>query len=295
MKRSKNYINELIYHIYIMRIFIFIFFISNFLPAQTVYYSQGFETSNIISIVNTFADETIKEAILTEGPPPCGFASRGNTLTHNSLNVDFDVAENSTSFAGTNPEICGGYFESYLKTTTFDMSSATSQAYFSFRYFKSTTIGWGGSAQIEVKNDTNSYLIDNDQLSLVTDRWETVEFLLPTTLNTTNVYIFITLTAGEAMVIDDIRISDSSTLSVSEYNTRENILISPNPSSNVLEIVNVKDVLFNKIILLNINGQLISTYSNKTKRINISNLANGVYFLKIQTEKSVQTLRFIKI
>ncbi|MCX7985967.1 MAG: T9SS type A sorting domain-containing protein [Bacteroidales bacterium] len=63
-----------------------------------------------------------------------------------------------------------------------------------------------------------------------------------------------------------------------------NFTIYPNPASNYINIIsnNIKEI--NKIEVYNINGVLVLTSTN-TKNINISNLENGVYFIRVRGAK----------
>lgn len=71
------------------------------------------------------------------------------------------------------------------------------------------------------------------------------------------------------------------------------ILIYPNPTSKYLNIKSNSDVNIIQTTLTNISGRLIyGTISNN--RIDVSCLSNGLYFLKIQTEKGIITKKFIK-
>ncbi len=67
-------------------------------------------------------------------------------------------------------------------------------------------------------------------------------------------------------------------------NTEENNLVKvfPNPAKDRLTVVLPKDLDHAQINLVDMIGQTILT--NQTKNIDVSNLANGVYFLKVDTE-----------
>ena len=80
-------------------------------------------------------------------------------------------------------------------------------------------------------------------------------------------------------------------LGISE-NLLENIAIYPNPASTVLNINNAKNA---NIQVFDILGKTIFSQENISvnERINISNLENGTYFIKISMDNAVTTKKFL--
>ncbi|HKR06842.1 MAG TPA: T9SS type A sorting domain-containing protein [Bacteroidia bacterium] len=79
------------------------------------------------------------------------------------------------------------------------------------------------------------------------------------------------------------------------------LLIYPNPSNNFLTIeMNLKEAAALNILLLNVTGQTImKTESNVKpgifkKQLEINDLSEGIYFLKIETSKGVNVVKIIK-
>lgn len=69
----------------------------------------------------------------------------------------------------------------------------------------------------------------------------------------------------------------------------------PNPAENRLTIQGLKSI--SAISILNMNGQTMNIYSNvKTDEfeMDVTNLEKGVYFVKIESVNSVETIRFVK-
>jgi hypothetical protein len=68
----------------------------------------------------------------------------------------------------------------------------------------------------------------------------------------------------------------------------------PNPAQQQITVINA----VGNYTINNINGQTVSSgkIDNSYRNINISNLANGLYFLSIfkEEENSIQTQKFIK-
>ncbi len=74
--------------------------------------------------------------------------------------------------------------------------------------------------------------------------------------------------------------------------------IFPNPVKNELTILSNKEKENLKIKIFNIQGKLLNTQNldfEKQASINVSSLANGIYFLNIEDENgSVKVKKFIK-
>ncbi|MGQ1946162.1 Ig-like domain-containing protein [Geofilum sp. OHC36d9] len=74
----------------------------------------------------------------------------------------------------------------------------------------------------------------------------------------------------------------------------ENIKIYPVPASDQLHITNMENV--ERIDVLDINGQLIKSIENNAVNttINVSELSNGIYYLRMQNSNGVVTRKFVK-
>jgi hypothetical protein len=79
-----------------------------------------------------------------------------------------------------------------------------------------------------------------------------------------------------------------------ENETQNNILLYPNPAKERLYINT--SIPIKQMTICNLLGQEIQKYNNleTTSSINISGLNEGVYFVKIYTEKAVHTTKIIK-
>jgi len=90
---------------------------------------------------------------------------------------------------------------------------------------------------------------------------------------------------GGASISDEFILNVNGHISVNKIS--DNIRIYPNPASNILYIENTESI--NKIEIINIQGQEISTIQNINKEIieiNISDMSKGIYFLKISSQSS---------
>lgn len=179
------------------------FFISLGLNAQTVVFSEDFESSSTItSLVNSF------NSTMPDGPSPCSQASRGVAADFNSTTIDFLVGQNATNYMATNPESpCGGYYTAtVVNPTPFDFSSSDSLV-FKCRYYMSSTLNWGPtSIEITFDDGTNTDVIPTTSFN-VTDAWTDFEVTIANTLySSASVDMTIVMASGDGVALDDIQI-----------------------------------------------------------------------------------------
>ncbi|WP_298305090.1 T9SS type A sorting domain-containing protein [Flavobacterium sp.] len=89
-----------------------------------------------------------------------------------------------------------------------------------------------------------------------------------------------------------IRVMDTP-LSSNEYK-KENISLYPNPVADELNIDTSSDIIILTIEITDVNGRLVYVQNNNNKKIQVDNLKEGVYFLKIKTESFDYVAKFIK-
>ena len=99
-----------------------------------------------------------------------------------------------------------------------------------------------------------------------------------------------------AMEIDYVRVYQEATASVSEINNVINVKLFPNPVNDKLNIQFSSDLGEIKGTIYSLTGQKIQvfTQNNLEKTIEISDLSEGIYFLKLETEKGTYTHKIIK-
>tara|TARA_B110000046_G_C12986411_1_gene395848 strand:+ start:633 stop:1232 length:600 start_codon:yes stop_codon:yes gene_type:complete len=99
-----------------------------------------------------------------------------------------------------------------------------------------------------------------------------------------------------AMEIDYVRVYQEATASFSEINNLINVKIFPNPVNDKLNIQFSLDLGEIKGTIYSLTGQKIQvfTQNNLEKTIEISDLSEGIYFLKLETEKGTYTHKIIK-
>jgi len=109
-------------------------------------------------------------------------------------------------------------------------------------------------------------------------------------LNWSDVTSFTVTTSTSAVFgFDNLTINDTSTLSILDFNS-ENMKTFPNPSSDFIQIPGLTKKT--NYIIYNINGLEIRKGNiSKYQKVDIKNLANGLYLLKLEDRSAV---KFIK-
>jgi len=111
---------------------------------------------------------------------------------------------------------------------------------------------------------------------------------------TTHTRVAIVTVSGENVTSKIITVTQDAGTSGILDNENRNFLIYPNPTNNFLYI----DSSINKasIIIIDINGKFLLSRNEITdNKIDISRLQNGLYILKIETDKGIIVRRFLKI
>jgi hypothetical protein len=88
--------------------------------------------------------------------------------------------------------------------------------------------------------------------------------------------------------------SNCSFLDNTSFENSNVFKIYPVPSSDILNISNTNQYEIQTIEIYNQLGQIVQKELGNVFQINVSQLQNGAYFLKIKTENSVYTKQFIK-
>ena len=102
-------------------------------------------------------------------------------------------------------------------------------------------------------------------------------------------------TNGNLVSIDNIEVT-GTTLNTDSFSS-DAILVSPNPVSDVLSISNVKNIKLSSYALIDNNGRIIKENSlnvDSNFTIDVSDLSNGIYFLKLVSENETLTKKIIK-
>lgn len=81
-------------------------------------------------------------------------------------------------------------------------------------------------------------------------------------------------------------------LSSETFTNKQSVVLYPNPASSVVTIETAFAV--DKVEVLDNNGRIVKTILNE-KTIGVENLESGIYFIKVYSELTSKTLKFIKI
>lgn len=94
--------------------------------------------------------------------------------------------------------------------------------------------------------------------------------------------------------VDNVSVVDASVvLGVNDLVKNNNdVKVYPNPARDIVNITTDKKV--NSIEIFSLTGQLIKTVNKDSKQINVSELKNGVYLLRVKSEGSDQSFKIVK-
>lgn len=97
---------------------------------------------------------------------------------------------------------------------------------------------------------------------------------------------------GTGFKVDNIRLTNLGTLATDEFSKKNMVTISPNPATDRLNIATEEKI--SSISIFDVKGSLVRTLLNPDKTIIVSDLSTGNYVLKVRTDKSEFTKKFIK-
>ncbi|KFC24613.1 M4 family metallopeptidase [Chryseobacterium sp. FH1] len=102
----------------------------------------------------------------------------------------------------------------------------------------------------------------------------------------------------EGWYLDEIYVYNCATLEVSDIQKQNGIQVYPNPTSGFVTIQNIKNSNLKNVEVYNVAGQLIQKYdlNNNTKNtsLDMSQLINGTYILKVNSETESNSVKVIK-
>ena len=102
----------------------------------------------------------------------------------------------------------------------------------------------------------------------------------------------------EGWYLDELYVYNCSTLAVEDVNKQNGISVFPNPTSGFVTIQNTKNSDLKTVEIYNVAGQLIKNFklnsgTNKAS-LDMSQLLNGTYILKVKSESENNTVKVIK-
>ena len=81
---------------------------------------------------------------------------------------------------------------------------------------------------------------------------------------------------------------------IETINLADAVQIFPNPVRNELNIATDNNLTITGAAIFNVSGQMIQSVANPGHQIDVSSLPQGVYFIRIETDKGVVTKHFVK-
>lgn len=97
---------------------------------------------------------------------------------------------------------------------------------------------------------------------------------------------------GTGFKVDNILITNISDLSTREVSQKNNIVVSPNPVTEKLNIETEGKII--SVSIYDFKGSLVKTISGDSKTVNVSDLSVGSYLIKVKTNKAEFTKKVIK-
>ena len=157
-------------------------------------------------------------------------------------------------------------------------------------YIGDIGFGFGTSDSVRLFNDTNA--LQDEVAYLSTTPWSdcangtgnTLELISPDLDNALPESWDCTNTNGSPNVINDASLSTAEVLI-------NNLKIYPNPVQNTLYITGTLSQF--KVQIYTVTGQEICNYAN-TNQLDVSQLKQGMYFIKISEDEKSTTFNFIK-
>lgn len=183
----------------------------------------------------------------------------------------------------------------WLISPRISLGSAGNQVSF---YAKSLTTNYNGGERFEVYVSTT-----DTQVSSFTKISGTNYIIPPVTwtnytydlanFNNQQVYIAIRCVSNDEFIfmVDDFSVTTTGTTSTQDFE-KLGLSMYPNPVSNVLNIVAANGNDIQNIMVTDINGRTVKQAT--TSQVNVSDLAQGTYLVKVTTTQGVATSKFIK-
>ncbi|MGV3698115.1 T9SS type A sorting domain-containing protein [Flavobacterium sp.] len=104
-----------------------------------------------------------------------------------------------------------------------------------------------------------------------------------------------TATGTHAIIVDNFTVTETLGMSGNELNSRFSVF--PNPAQNTVTISNSIDAAIGQIDLSDLNGRIIKTIkiANLTEtQLNLSDISQGIYMLKIVSDKGTLIKKIVK-
>uniref|UniRef100_UPI001300B8C8 T9SS type A sorting domain-containing protein n=1 Tax=Psychroflexus aestuariivivens TaxID=1795040 RepID=UPI001300B8C8 len=80
-------------------------------------------------------------------------------------------------------------------------------------------------------------------------------------------------------------------LNTEDFQNLNSISVYPNPVQSELNFENPKQINLDEVQIFNMKGQLVKSFTNIKNSINLDNLNQGVYFVKVKSELATETFK----
>ena len=81
---------------------------------------------------------------------------------------------------------------------------------------------------------------------------------------------------------------------IETINLEDAVRIFPNPVRNELNIAADNNLAIIGVVIFNTSGQMVQTIANPGSQVDVSSLPQGIYFIRIETDRGTVTKRFVK-
>lgn len=153
------------------------------------------------------------------------------------------------------------------------------------KYWRTDTYGF--SQEVELLSGSNLTLANVDTISAVSYADGVIHVIQPVTS------ITITSVNQGCCSSQALNIGTMSGLGVNDIETQK-IVLSPNPVTNEFSVSGINSDKINSAYIVDITGLVVLKNMDLSKNVSIKDLRSGVYFLCVQSDNSLETIRFIK-
>jgi hypothetical protein len=257
------------------------------------------DNSNNIYIAGEFMSHTIRFGIYTfvnhDYPLQCPYNdiyivkydASGNVLWAKAAGSwDKECGMGITTDSNNNVIVAGYYGDNmtFGYDTLYNIHTGDENI-FIVKYDSLGNFKWDKSAGYGSIGRASSIAVDHDDNIIISGRYDGPPFSFGN--------IILASTASTDAFVAKI----SETTGIDEQITKDkNISLFPNPSSNFITIKTPAYGGYGEFIIINIKGQQVikQEFNNTNTAINISDLARGIYFIKVINKNGIAVKKFVK-
>ncbi len=233
-----------------------------------------------------------------------------NYITEGTTGTMWDIAlgdEDIPAYEGETLAIAGangGVSDTWMFSRGINLN-AGANATVTYYVRKVALAGEGNVNNLEVTYGTEATPEGQTNVLATFDDYSDEEYILQThtfTAATTGVYYIGFNYTAPGHVQADFGVLAVDNFAVSATMSNNEVLASqlsvfPNPSSNVINVVNNNNILVNGIQITDLNGRIVKTVKFAgvaEAQVNVSDLANGMYMMTVSSDKGSMTQKIVK-